>query len=365
MLVLAAVATLVYLVTGVAVAARNGGPAWFVQFGIEDPQVNDWASQVLGRDDIVKPMLQPHDGVRFWILARDPFLTDPDTEPHLDHPAYRARRIVYPLAASPFHVFGEEALLWGLFVVNLGVVFAGTYLTGLLAMAVGGPARAGLAFAANPVVLVGVLLDLSDPLMIAALVGMLLAIQRDRYGVAALAAVVAALTREIAFLGVVGVAIGLVGQPLRRRVGLVAAPLTAMGAWSVYLTLRLDGMSAPDNFTAIPLAGWVDAFRRGWAPLGKWDEFAAALLVAAAGIVVVNRWAKTRSPELWCSVGFALLLPFVTSVVMLNPTNSTRILGPSITLLAVDLFSNRSCRPWPNVHGAFGRRQREGWQAAT
>lgn len=364
-LVLAAIATLAYLVAGVAVAASNGGPVWFVQFGIQDEQVNDWAQEVLAPAEVVKPMLQPHDGVRFWILARDPFLTEPETEAHLDHPTYRARRIVYPLIASPFHVFGEQALLWALFGVNLGVVFVGTYLTAQLAVAVGGSPRAGLAFAFNPSVLVGVLLDLSDPLMIAALVGMLLAIRRDRFGLALVGATVAVLTREIAFVGVLGVAIGLVGKPVRQRLMLIAAPLAAMAIWSGYLALRLDSTSSPENFTAVPLGGWVDAYRNGWAAFGKWDEFAAALLIAAAGVAVGVRWARTRSMELWCSIGFCLLLPFVTTVVMLNPTNSARIIGPAITLLVIDRFSNRPPSPWPDLRFQSCSRRRRSEPVTT
>lgn len=346
-------------------AANNGGPVWFVQFGIQDEQVNEWAQEVLAPDEVVKPMLQPHDGVRFWILARDPLLVEPETEAHLDHPTYRARRIAYPLLASPFHVFGERALLWALFAVNLGVVFVGTYLTAQLGVAVGGSPRAGLAFAFNPSVLVGVLLDLSDPLMIAALVGMVLAIRRDRFGLAVVAASVAVLTREIAFVGVLGVAVGLVGKPIRQRLMLVGAPLAAVAVWSGYLALRLDGTSSPENFTAVPLVGWVDAYRTGWAAFGKWDEFAAALLIAAAGVAVVLRWARTRSLELWCSIGFCLLLPFVTTVVMLNPTNSARIIGPAITLLVVDRFSNRPPSPWPDLHLQLGSRRRRSEPVAT
>ncbi|MCX7619859.1 MAG: hypothetical protein N2037_03315 [Acidimicrobiales bacterium] len=348
---IAAGATLVYFIVGLSVAASSGGPVWFVQFGMEDHRVNQWAQGVLAPDKVVTPMLQPHDGVRFWILARDPLLLQADTETYLDHPIYRARRIAYPLAASPFRLFGEHALLWGLFTVNLGTVFVGTYLTAQLADVVGGRPGGGLAFACNPCVLVGVLLDLSDPLMIAALVGVLLALRRGRFALATLAAVVAVMTREVAFLGILGMAVGMVGQPIRRRLALVAVPTTAMAAWSVYLALRLDRASAPENFTLVPFGGWIEAYRTGWAPLGKWDEFLAALLIAAAGVAVLLRWAKTRSLEMWCSVGFCLLLPFVTTVVMLNPTNSSRILGPAVTLLAIDLMSNRKPRPWPRLGG--------------
>jgi hypothetical protein len=353
----ACLVTLLYVAVVVPIVVAQGGDAvWFLKFGRLEPELNDYAREVLGEPDLVVPFFEPHDGPRFWVLARDPLLLHPEeTAARLDFPSYRARRILYSAVASPFRIGGEHALVWGMLIVNLLAVFVGTYLTILLAADMHAPLRAALGFAVNPCVIAGVMLDICDAMMVAALVGLVLAVRRERVGVAIAAATVAVCTKEVALGAVVAVAIGAVRWPTIRRVQLAVVPAVALFAWSLYVAIRF-GWAGVENdvFRAIPFDGWLYAYRYGWSSQGKWDEMVVALFMLVIAILVIRQWVVHRSVGLWCAMGFVIILPFVAENVVFNPTNSSRALGPAFTFLVLDLYAKgRDVQPWPDLRRGF------------
>ncbi|MEZ5145099.1 MAG: hypothetical protein R2726_21700 [Acidimicrobiales bacterium] len=254
----AAVATALYLLVCVAILVSQRGHAeWFTKFGQSNPAVVDEARRLLGRD-VVVAFIDAHDGTCYWSIARDPLLLQPDDlATHLDRPRYRAQRVFYSLLASPFRLGGEEALFFGLVIANLGGVFVGSYLAVRLAQEIVAPTRAGLAFAANPAVIAGVMLDLGDVWAIAALLGTVLNVHRGRWGRAAAFAVVAALSREVMLAGIVALAIGAVGRPVRDRVRLATVPTGVTVAWWIYVGTRFRWVDMRvDEFTLVPFGGW-------------------------------------------------------------------------------------------------------------
>ena len=158
------------------------------------------------------------DGQYFWILARDPFLLNPqEIATWLDRPVYRAQRIGYPAFAAPWRLFGERSLLWGLLLGNIAVVAIGSYLTARLAICLGFPARTALAFAFNPGVIFSTMFDLCDALALAATVGALYAaVTRQRLALACFSAV-AGLTKEPAVLALGAAALASGAGGLSRR----------------------------------------------------------------------------------------------------------------------------------------------------
>ncbi|MEO7556571.1 MAG: hypothetical protein ABIV94_08210, partial [Acidimicrobiales bacterium] len=93
----AAAVTLLFVVL---LAARQGGPQWFVHFGRTDSTITPYARQVLG-GDLVTPAAQGTDGQTFWLLARDPLLVHTDVvETYADRPVYRSQRMLYPLVTA-------------------------------------------------------------------------------------------------------------------------------------------------------------------------------------------------------------------------------------------------------------------------
>ena len=332
----------VYLALVVVLAATHGGNAeWFMKFGT-DSSVTAYGREVLG-PDLVVPFDEAQDGTAFWVQARDPLLTDPAAmEAYTDRPQYRADRVLYPLLAAPFALGGEQGLVWGLVVVNLGVVFAGGYLTARLAQQIGAPVGAGYAFAANPLVLASVVLDVADALAVVALVAVVLAVRRERWAWAVVAAVAAVLTKEAGILVIGAVALGATTAPWRRRFALVAVPGVVLAAWAAYVRLRVDSRTTGvEEVTVVPFGGFSQAWRLAWAPQGQWGAAMIAGLLVVVAVVIVVRWWRRRTLELWAALPFALLVPFLSGQVVHWGTNSVRAIGPSLTFLVLDVMAER------------------------
>jgi hypothetical protein len=264
---------------------------------------------------------------------------------YTDRPQYRADRVLYPVLVSPFRLAGEQGLVWGLVIVNLGVVLAGGYLTARLAQLIGGPTAAGYAFAANPLVLASVVLDVADALAVVALIAVVLAVRRERWAWAVAAAVAAVLTKEAGILVIGAVALGASTATWRRRLTLVAVPAAVLALWAAYVRVRVDSRTTGvEEVTAVPFGGFSQAWRLAWAPQGQWGAaFIAGLLVVVA-VVIVVRWWRRRTLELWAALPFALLVPFLSGQVVHWGTNSVRAIGPSLTFLVLDVLAEREGR---------------------
>lgn len=319
-------------------ASFSGRIEWFVKFGETSPYT-PYARSVLG-PDISVPLDDGHDGQAFWLQARDPFLTNGEQLRAIyERPAYRAQRMLYPLAASPGHLFGEQGVLWALVLVNLGAVVFGCYLCARLAEEAGARDRAAWAYAANPVVFIAVLMDFADALALALLLATVLAARRERWWWALAAAVGAVLTKEINLIGIAALAVLGTGVPRRWRVALIAAPAAAAGTWALYARWRL-GWPASDiqEFTPIPFYGYWDAYRRGWSQYGNWsDAFMAVIVVVFAGFSV-RRWLRRRTFEMNTALPFLALVPFMSIYVTDIMLNLVRAVGPAITLVAIDAY---------------------------
>jgi hypothetical protein len=316
----------------------HGDPAWFLHFGYGSRE-RPLALRILG-DNLITPYEDGHDGPRFWLLSRDPFLLRPgEASAYLDRPAYRAQRIAYPILAAPWRLGGEHTLLWGLIVTNLAVVFAGSWVAVLLARKLGAPERASLAYGLNPAVISAVLLDTADAMMITFLLFALLAGLRRRWGWFAFGATIACLAKEQALLGVGTALLLWPGVPWRVRVRSLALPLTAVGAWALYVRWRLDWPAADIQEFAPPLWGYLDAYRRGWRYFGNWADTLVAVALWPLAAVVVGAWWRRRSPMLAAALPSALIVPFLSAQVVDLAHNALRAVGPALTLLPLDLYA--------------------------
>lgn len=358
---LAAGTTLVYALVCLVIATAQGGNAeWFLKLGGNDSPMIEHARELLGHEDVVVPFIDHHDGPYFWLLARDPFLLDPEaSDRYFDSATYRSQRIWYPLTAAPFRLGGEQSLLWGLVISNLVAVGIGTYLASRLASELLAPARAGLALAVNPLVLAGVMLDLADVWALTGLLGVVLALRRNRWAWAVGAGAVAVLSREVMLIALASLALGAVGRPVWARVRLVVIPAAVASSWFTYSHLKMSTGEQVATFVGVPFSGWTAAYKYSWSALDRWADFGVALAVLAIAAAVVVRFVSRRTLELWAAVPFCLLLPFTHGQVISNSTNSTRTLGAPLTLLILDLYANRREVPvrWPRLAIRVPRRE--------
>lgn len=329
---------------GILLVANEGNPQWFLHFGDRSPALG-LGEEVLG-DDLLVPHRDGQDGVYFWLLARDPVLTNPDDAlRHLDRPAYRSQRIAYPLLAAPWRAAGEQALVWGLLVTNILAVGVGAYAAARVASHLGAPTRASLAFALNPGTVAAVVMDSADALALAALLWALFFLLRGRLWPAVAMGTLAVLTKEPMLLALGGIALLAPRLDLRNRVLVVGVPATAALAWALYARWRLGWPPSDVEEFTVPFGGYLDAYRRGWRPVGNWADAALALALLPLAITTCVLWWRRRTLLLAAAVPFALLVPFFTAQVVNLPGNSIRAIGPLVTLLALSLYGARLSLP--------------------
>jgi hypothetical protein len=208
--------------TLLGLALHGGSPLWFVWIG------ERWSEGVAGGRT-------GYDGQFAYYLARDGWAA----LPHLDAPAYRMSRILYPLLAAGLSG-GRVALLpWAMLAINYAAVLAGTAALArwLAARAVSpwwAPAYAGcagLVFAYSR--------DCTEPLAYALSIAGAVAWLERRPGRAAAALALAPLARESTVLFAASLACAALARRRWRAAFGLAATAVPMLLWQLYLTAQV------------------------------------------------------------------------------------------------------------------------------
>ncbi len=267
-----------------------------------------------------------YDGQQFYAIAR--YFPDLDAAAEqLDAPRYRLLRVLAPALASlapPGQA--TAAVLVALNVLGIGVACGAT---ATLAGRHGMPAAAGVAAGVPllPALVVGTVEPAAFGL---GLLGIALADQR-RHGLAVLAFVAAALTRETAAAMALATGFGLLLGGLRhpRRLALYCIPAFAVLAWHLVLG-RLVGGALPDRVDLLyvfDLAGTT-----------------VALVMAMTAVAALGTWLWRRAPVVWpVSALFALWTPFYSSGTW-DWLALTRVNAPAIALALAGVFGT-AARP--------------------
>lgn len=134
-----------------------------------------------------------------------------------DVPAYRYQRIVYPLAARAL-ALGHPALIpWMLIAVNVAALAAGTWCTEAILGHFGANRWYALVYGLNAGTLMGVRLDLTEPLAYGLAQAGVLLILKDRWRWASALLALAALTKETTLLFTAGALLMTVARRDGRR----------------------------------------------------------------------------------------------------------------------------------------------------
>jgi len=133
-----------------------------------------------------------YDGQFAYYIALDPS----GAEPHLDVPAYRYQRILFPLLCR-FLAFGSGKLIpWAMPFVNAIALAAGTYFVEKVLKKFGASPWYALIYGLFPGLLLSVRLDLNEPLAYALVCGSLLAFEKGKTRTGAILLGLAGLTKE-------------------------------------------------------------------------------------------------------------------------------------------------------------------------
>ncbi len=139
-----------------------------------------------------------YDGQFAYYIAVSP---DPDdVSQHLDVPAYRYQRILYPITARALAIGNEALVPWTLFLLNLAVHALGTWAVTEWLANRGSPEYYGLAYGLWVGLIASVGLDLNEPLSYALVAGAWLARSTERRWLGAILLTLSLFAKETALL---------------------------------------------------------------------------------------------------------------------------------------------------------------------
>lgn len=149
-----------------------------------------------------------YDGQFAYQIARDPA----NGWTKVDVPAYRYQRIVYPLAARILALGNTAWIPWLLIIINVAALAAGTWCTEEILTHYGASRWYALAYGLNAGTLMGVRLDLTEPLAYSLAQAGVLLLLKKRSGWAAGAFALAALTKEMTLMFAAGAVLAYAAQ---------------------------------------------------------------------------------------------------------------------------------------------------------
>ena len=314
---------------GGGLVATGGDPTVFLRIGEASPGVATFAEQTVG-PVVLLPQLG-HDGRFFFVQAADPWITDPDLyQTTLDFPAYRARRVGYPLLAGGFGLFPVRFLPWTLAIVNVAAFGLGTWVTSRLAGRLGLSPLFGLAFLANPGMFNEFFVSGAGIVALAFGLWGIEAAYGERWWLAGGLFVGAALAREVMLLTVFGVAALLFVRRRSALLPVLVPPMVVEAAWTSWVWWRLGAdVSGARVQIGVPFVGLSRAVT-GWLNQPG-IELAMAAVLVTAGIVVLTAAIRRPGYLSWGTVGFALVAPLLSRVVWQQTFDMSRALAPLFT----------------------------------
>ena len=320
------------------VSVMGGDPTIFIGFGDTATPTTDFAQERLG--DVYLRVGQGHDGKYFFVQAHDPLILSPENYAMvLDRPLYRSQRMLYPLLAGGGGLFTSEAIAWGLLVVNVLALAAGTFATAVVAQRMGGSAWWGLAFAFNIGLISEINISGAGVVATALAFGAVAALLsgKERWAIALLA--LAALTREVMLLVPVGIAWWLWSAGRKRlSIASLLVPVSAVVGWALYLRMRLGWQSGASDAVlafAPPFVGLAKA-------IPMWFEspvdLAAGMAVVLLTVLFTLRTLRTNALVGWAFIGFVPLTLILNERVWALFFDSTRAVAPLITAFVLMVF---------------------------
>ncbi|MEA2210300.1 MAG: hypothetical protein QOF83_248 [Solirubrobacteraceae bacterium] len=343
LLPLVIVAAILSLAIGGRVAADRGNLTGPIQFGAQfAPAIHPPSGAIIGSPG-------GYDGQFFYAQARDPLLLNDSTVAAMRAAGagFRLQRVAYPALA--FALAGGQAgaipftLLASNVVILLGLAAAGVVYTRRR----GWSPLWSVAIVLSPGLILAALRDLSDPLALSSMLAGLLLWRSGRRWPAAVALVIAVLTREVMMLAVVAVA----GEacvrawrqsprPVALRDALsqawpvIALPSLAFAGWQAYITVRYGGPVGGAGLD-LPLLNFVheaQADLHGYLPMAIWDCLYMLLVLAASAAAWLSlRHRVTITSAAACALSVGVLVPTLG-----DAWSDTRLSAPLFALLLVD-----------------------------
>jgi hypothetical protein len=299
-----------------------------------------------------------YDGVFFYRLARNPFTTQQvESGVHLDVPAYRQQRILYPLLAWALAGGGNASEVgWALVAINLVAFGALAWAAATICAHYGRSVWWGAGVALLPGLAISLLYDLSEVVSTALVAAACLALVRKRPGWTAVALSLAVLARETTAVLAVAVAwpVALAAirgrpRPTLRTIAVAASPLVVLAIWQALLWRTWDELATTggDSNFALPLVGLVRALGHATDGLDGLAIAGAALGVVALVALAATAVRRSTIPDelrlAWAL--YAVIAVFLSDEVWASYQASLRVMA-ELTLLSVLVITAAPRRNW-------------------
>jgi hypothetical protein len=299
----------------------------------------------VGETSLVRPLIEAqlgsipladgpgHDGQIFYSMAID--LDGDVVGPLLDHPAYRYRRILFPLVASAFGLLDGWALLYGMVAVGIASMAASAGIVALMARRAGKSELLALIVVLNPGVWLSLQLLTSDALALALMLAGLYAFTTARSAPSVSSFALSGLAKDVSLATPI---------PLGARVRdwkTTLLPLTLLCAWMAALTFRFgDGFASRGNLDW-PLAGIVEA-SSNWANFDSTEWIYLVFSVASVAMGIVFSFRRTWLQ--WPIIAWTGLAIVSSNWVWDFGNNSARAFAPLVVLVGLSSVFSLSDR---------------------
>lgn len=292
-----------------------------------------------------------YDGQFAYQIARDP--TNGWTK--IDVPAYRYQRVVYPLAARLLAWGNVDLVPWMLIALNVIALAAGTWCTEEILAHYGVSRWYALAYGLNAGTLMGVRLDLTEPLAYGLAQAGVLLLLMNRSTTAAIALALAALTKEMTLMFAAGAVLTYAAQRDWRNafktIAIVGVPFAIwqliLYGWFGQLGVGSGGALATP-FEIVPLRGlWSIAAIDGRVfVLMAGLMLPLAVIPAAIGVWRALRDMRRRRFDLpmWLLLINAAVIAFTPQSTFREPLAMARFVAGLIAAVLVYAAARRSRR---------------------
>jgi hypothetical protein len=343
-LVVLVVAVIYAAVIGLSIRRYGGNLSVLIDAGEKDVKTEPGA---LGHHIIVFRNSIGYDGLAYYNVAADPFL-----QRRTFHDAFRYQRIGYPLVVWATSLGRQEWRPVAMVGVNVVAVLVVAYLSGLITLLYGEGASVwwALACAVNPSLIIGVQLDLAEPMTVALSLAGLLLYLRQRVVWAALALAAALLTREVAILFLLPWLVAEIGaRRFRRALALVLAVVPYL-VWQVVLwrVFGQTGVATSQGNFDLPFVGiraLVAAARHASlrnALVHQGSVLAVAVLVCLALVVAaVHAW-RRYDVVLGGLLAHGAAALFAAPAIWLAYTSAARVFGGLFPLTILAFVRHRT-----------------------
>ena len=230
-----------------------------------------------------------YDGQQFLSIALDPFLQDLDTLASLDHPAYRYRRILYPLL-SYFLGFGNSQIIpYVMVAINAIAILLIIWVTGLYFKSYSANVNQALFVLAIPGVWIVLSLSTSDLLAGLFFVSAFYFYQNNKPIYMSLMVSLGCLTRETLLLLWMALILSAMWQKKDRYFKFLGIAIIPPLAWNIYvILLGLNGAPGTGNFGTLIFGivqKFLSLFTEKFSPKTIFEAYLFILLILAFALV--------------------------------------------------------------------------------